>query len=64
MVLVCCVAQPLMENEDFLISVRKWLDTDGVCGKWQILMEMASAKGSSAGFAEKSIFFNRNLIRE
>ena len=45
-----------MENEDFLISMLKWSDTDGVCGKWQLLMEMASAKSSSAGFAEKSMF--------
>ena len=56
MVLVCCVAQPLMENEDFLISVLEWSDTDGVSGKWQLPMVMASAKSSGAGFAEKSMF--------
>ena len=48
--------QLLMENQDFLISVREGSATDGVCGKWQLLMEMASAKSSSAGFAEKSRF--------
>ena len=31
MVMVCCAAQLLMENQDFLISVRELSDADGVC---------------------------------
>ena len=30
MVMVCCAAQLLMENQDFLISVREWSDSDEV----------------------------------
>ena len=64
MVLVCCGAQLLMVNQGFLINVRDWSDADGVCGKWQLLMEMASAKSSSAGFAEKSMFLIEILKRK
>ena len=39
----------------------EWPDTDGVCGKWQLLMVMASAKSSGAGFAEKSMFLEETL---